>query len=225
NQRKKGNDIDNLWFAVENEMFDRWLNEEKKKLEILQIKNYLEAKRINPKNQSQILKTIRFWHPRIRYDKNEIERDVSICKKAKKNVKSEPQPINRILSSKSLPSSDEGNKECSEEDDMEIKFDLTIILTKLQREPTVKYTTTTNEGRLKVQLRVQKSINQQLQSKGGLGEAIILLNMDDSMESYSMDLEYDSFYHFWPFLTTRLVVDKTMISLEGAAIHHLVSLE
>ncbi|PKC01173.1 hypothetical protein RhiirA5_427127 [Rhizophagus irregularis] len=81
------------------------------------------------------------------------------------------------------------------------------------------------KDRLKAQLRAQKSINQQLQNKGGLGEAVIFLNMGDLMESYSMDLKYDGLYHSWPFLTTRLVVDKTMIPLAGVAIHHLVSLE
>ncbi|PKK76049.1 hypothetical protein RhiirC2_772955 [Rhizophagus irregularis] len=81
------------------------------------------------------------------------------------------------------------------------------------------------KDRLKVQLRARKSINQQLQNKGGLGEAVIFLNMGDLMESYSVDLKYDGLYHFWPFLTTRLVVDKTMIPLAGVAIHHLVSLE
>ncbi|KAG9304586.1 hypothetical protein G9A89_020150 [Geosiphon pyriformis] len=47
----------------------------------------------------------------------------------------------------------------------------------------------------------------------------------DLMESYSMDLKYDGLYRSWPFLTTRLVVDKTMLPLAGVAIHHLVSLE
>ncbi|CAG8674515.1 10004_t:CDS:2, partial [Paraglomus brasilianum] len=81
------------------------------------------------------------------------------------------------------------------------------------------------KDRLKAQSRARKSINQQLQSKGGPGKAVILLNMGDSMESYSMDLEYDGLYRSWPFLTTRLVVDKTMIPLAGVAIHHLISLE
>ena len=53
-------------------------------------------------------------------------------------MESDPQPINGMSSFESLPSSDEGNKERSEEDDMEIKFDLTIFSTELQREPTVK---------------------------------------------------------------------------------------
>ncbi|CAG8708403.1 505_t:CDS:2, partial [Ambispora leptoticha] len=69
---------------------------------------------------------------------NKIERDVLTRKKAKKNVKSYPQPINGMSSFESLPS-DEDNKEHSEEDDMEINFDLTIISTELQREPTVKW--------------------------------------------------------------------------------------
>ncbi|CAG8670495.1 613_t:CDS:2, partial [Paraglomus brasilianum] len=70
---------------------------------------------------------------------NEIEKDVPTRKKAKKSVESDPQPINGMSSFESLPSSDEGNKERSEEDDMEIKFDLTIFSTELQRELTVKW--------------------------------------------------------------------------------------
>ncbi|CAI2185074.1 9582_t:CDS:2 [Funneliformis geosporum] len=81
------------------------------------------------------------------------------------------------------------------------------------------------KDRLKVQLKARKSINQQLQSKGGPGEAVIFLNTGDLMESYTMDLKYDGLYRSWPFLTTRLIVDKTMIALAGVAIHHLVSLE
>ncbi|CAG8512111.1 19968_t:CDS:2 [Gigaspora rosea] len=98
------------------------------------------SKKDKPKNQLVISKTIRFWHLRMRILNegtklpapnkrgNEIEKTFL---HAKKSVKSEPQPINGMPSSESLPSSDEGNKECSEEDDMEIKFDLTIISTEL----------------------------------------------------------------------------------------------
>ncbi|CAI2194673.1 9706_t:CDS:2, partial [Funneliformis geosporum] len=72
------------------------------------------------------------------------------------------------------------------------------------------------KDRVKVQLRARKSVNQQLLSKGGPG---------DLMESYFMDLEYDGLYRSWPFLTTRLVIDKTTIPLAGVAIHHLLALE
>ncbi|CAG8648657.1 8785_t:CDS:2, partial [Ambispora leptoticha] len=73
------------------------------------------------------------------------------------------------------------------------------------------------KDRLKVQLRARKSINQQLQSKGGPGEAVILLNV--------IQWNLTLWISIIPFLTTRLVVDKTMIPLAGVAIHHLVSLE
>ncbi|CAI2193875.1 10375_t:CDS:2, partial [Funneliformis geosporum] len=70
------------------------------------------------------------------------------------------------------------------------------------------------KDRLKVKLKARKSINQQLQSKGGPGEAVIFLNMGDLMEPYSMDLKYDGLYRSWPFLTTRLVVDKACRSCD-----------
>ncbi|CAG8585572.1 14661_t:CDS:2 [Acaulospora colombiana] len=78
---------------------------------------------------------------------------------------------------------------------------------------------------LKVQLTARKSINQQLETKGGPGEAGIFLNMGDLMESFFMDLQYDGIYRSWPFLTTRLVIDKTTLPLAESAIGHLVALE
>jgi len=45
------------------------------------------------------------------------------------------------------------------------------------------------------------------------------------MESYFMDLKYDGLYHSWPFLTTRLVTDRTTIPLMEFAISHLMALE
>ncbi|CAG8703677.1 11527_t:CDS:2, partial [Dentiscutata heterogama] len=78
---------------------------------------------------------------------------------------------------------------------------------------------------LKVQLNARKSINLQLETKGGPGEAGTFLNMGDLMESFFMDLQYDGLYRSWPFLTTRLVIDKTTIPLAESAIGHLVALE
>ncbi|CAG8499140.1 12211_t:CDS:10 [Ambispora leptoticha] len=78
---------------------------------------------------------------------------------------------------------------------------------------------------LKVQLNARESINLQLETKGGPGEAGIFLNMGDLMESFFMDLQYDGLYRSWPFLTTRLVIDKTTIPLAESAIGHLVALE
>ncbi|CAI2185076.1 6896_t:CDS:2 [Funneliformis geosporum] len=66
---------------------------------------------------------------------NEIERDVSKRKKARKN---DLQPRNGRSSYESLLSYDKSNKE-HDEDDMEIKFDLTSFSTELQREPIVKH--------------------------------------------------------------------------------------
>ncbi|CAG8651982.1 9246_t:CDS:10, partial [Acaulospora morrowiae] len=78
---------------------------------------------------------------------------------------------------------------------------------------------------LKVQLKARKSINQQLQRKGGPGEAVILLNMGDLMQSYFMDLKYDGLYCSWSFLTTKMVIDKASIPLADFSIRHLVALE
>ncbi|RUS20972.1 hypothetical protein BC937DRAFT_93944 [Endogone sp. FLAS-F59071] len=78
---------------------------------------------------------------------------------------------------------------------------------------------------LKVQLRARKSINQQLQTKGGPGEAAMFINMGALMESFFMDLKYDGLYRSWPFLTTRLVIDKPAIPLAEFAISHLMALE
>lgn len=82
-----------------------------------------------------------------------------------------------------------------------------------------------NQDKLKVQLKARKSINQQLNTKRGPGEAGIFLNMGELMESFFMDLKYDGLYRSWPFLTTRLVTDKTTIPLAEFAISHLVALE
>ncbi|CAG8602653.1 7429_t:CDS:2, partial [Cetraspora pellucida] len=75
------------------------------------------------------------------------------------------------------------------------------------------------------QLKARKSINQQLQRKGGPGEAVMFLNIGNSMESFFMDLKCDGLYRSWPFLTTKLVVDKSTIPLAEFAISHLMALE
>ncbi|CAG8714722.1 15001_t:CDS:10 [Gigaspora margarita] len=79
--------------------------------------------------------------------------------------------------------------------------------------------------RLKVQLKARKSINQQLQRKGGPGEAVMFLSIGNSMESFFMDLKCDGLYRSWPFLTTKLVVDKSTIPLAEFAISHLMAFE
>ncbi|CAG8507266.1 7972_t:CDS:10, partial [Scutellospora calospora] len=81
------------------------------------------------------------------------------------------------------------------------------------------------KDRLKAHLKARKSINQQLEIKGGPGESVIFLNIGSSMESYFMDLKYDGLYRSWSFLTTKLVVDKNTIPLAEFAISHLVALE
>ncbi|GBC15880.2 hypothetical protein GLOIN_2v1140040 [Rhizophagus irregularis DAOM 181602=DAOM 197198] len=78
---------------------------------------------------------------------------------------------------------------------------------------------------VKAQLRARKSINMQLQGKGGLAEAGIFLNMGEWMESFFMDLQYDGLYRSWPFLTTKLAVEKASIPLIEFAINHVIALE
>ena len=45
------------------------------------------------------------------------------------------------------------------------------------------------------------------------------------MESFFMDLQFDGLYRSWTHLSTKLIVDKTMIPLADSAINHVVSLE
>ncbi|CAJ0833582.1 14340_t:CDS:10 [Entrophospora sp. SA101] len=81
------------------------------------------------------------------------------------------------------------------------------------------------KDRLKAQLKGRKSINQQLERKGGPGESAIFLNLGDSMESFIMDLKFDGLYRSWLFLKTKVVVDKSAIPLAEFAISHFVALE
>ncbi|CAG8644771.1 9999_t:CDS:2, partial [Paraglomus brasilianum] len=73
-----------------------------------------------------------------------------------------------------------------------------------------------SKDRLRVHFWGQKAINQQLQTKGGPG---------DLVESFFMDLKYDGIYCSWPFLMTKLVVDKCTIPLAELTISHFVALE
>ncbi|CAG8625731.1 10049_t:CDS:10, partial [Diversispora eburnea] len=81
------------------------------------------------------------------------------------------------------------------------------------------------KDKLKVQMRGRKSINQLLRTKGGPPETVLLINQGDLVESYVMDLKYDGLYRSWPFLTTRLVKDKTTIPLLESNIRHFMALE
>lgn len=78
---------------------------------------------------------------------------------------------------------------------------------------------------VKAQLRARKSINMQLQKKGGPAEAGIFLNMGEWMESFFMDLRYDGLYRSWMFLRIKLVVEKASLPLAEFAISHVIALE
>jgi hypothetical protein len=45
------------------------------------------------------------------------------------------------------------------------------------------------------------------------------------MEFSFVDLQYDGLYRSWPFLTTKLVIDKTTIPLAEFSISQLIALE
>jgi hypothetical protein len=45
------------------------------------------------------------------------------------------------------------------------------------------------------------------------------------MELFFMDLQYDGLYRYWPFLTTKLAVEKASTPLIEFAISHVIALE
>ncbi|CAG8514233.1 17434_t:CDS:10 [Cetraspora pellucida] len=78
---------------------------------------------------------------------------------------------------------------------------------------------------VKVHLRARKTINQQLTSKGGPGETVMLLNHGDIVQTYFMDLQFDGLYRSWPFLTTKLAIDEPSLPLVESNFAHFVALE
>ncbi|CAG8768741.1 9675_t:CDS:2 [Dentiscutata erythropus] len=76
----------------------------------------------------------------------------------------------------------------------------------------------------KIHLRAKKSINQQLNLKGGPGEAGLLMNMGDVVESFFMDFRF-GLYCSWPFHRTRLAIDKASMPLIESNFCHFVALE
>ncbi|CAI2189256.1 17994_t:CDS:2 [Funneliformis geosporum] len=78
---------------------------------------------------------------------------------------------------------------------------------------------------LKVQMEGRKSINQQLETKGGPSEVALLTNFGDLINSFIMDLKFDCLYRSWSFRTTRLVIDHTTIPLAEYSLSHLAALE
>nr|CAG8436542.1 3710_t:CDS:2 [Entrophospora candida] len=65
---------------------------------------------------------------------------------------------------------------------------------------------------VKAHLRAKKSLNQQLNLKGGPGEVGLFINTGDIVRSFFMDLKY-GFYCLWSFHTTKLAVDKASMPL------------
>ncbi|CAJ0756924.1 6338_t:CDS:2, partial [Entrophospora sp. SA101] len=70
----------------------------------------------------------------------------------------------------------------------------------------------------------KKSINQQLNSKGGPGEAGLLTNMGDEVKSFFMEFR-SGLYCSWSFLRTRLPIDKASMPLIESNFCHFVALE
>ncbi|CAI2191618.1 5176_t:CDS:2, partial [Funneliformis geosporum] len=77
----------------------------------------------------------------------------------------------------------------------------------------------------KVHLRSKKSINQLLNKKGGPNQSMFFLNMWDNLDSYFMDLQYDGIYRSWPWLSTKLVTEKSSFPLMVLTIYHLANME
>ncbi|RUP47255.1 hypothetical protein BC936DRAFT_145937 [Jimgerdemannia flammicorona] len=78
---------------------------------------------------------------------------------------------------------------------------------------------------IKVHLQTRKAINQQLSSRGGPGESVLLNNFGDVVQTYVMDLKHDGMYRSWPFLTSKLVIDQPSMPLIESSFSHFVSLE
>nr|CAG8467289.1 3427_t:CDS:2 [Entrophospora candida] len=77
---------------------------------------------------------------------------------------------------------------------------------------------------VRVHLRAKKSLNQQLNSKGGPGEVMLFTNMGDVVSSFSMDLS-KGLYCSWSFHTTKLTIDRASIPLVESTFSHFVALE
>ncbi|CAJ0760639.1 15157_t:CDS:2 [Entrophospora sp. SA101] len=60
---------------------------------------------------------------------------------------------------------------------------------------------------VRVHLRAKKSLNQQLNLKGGPGEVMLFTNMGDVISSFSMDLS-KGLCCSWSFHTTKLTIDR-----------------
>ncbi|CAG8699840.1 894_t:CDS:2, partial [Scutellospora calospora] len=78
---------------------------------------------------------------------------------------------------------------------------------------------------VKVNLRAKKSINQQLNIKGGPNKSVMFTNMGDIIESFLMDLSFDGIYSSWPFCKSKLVIDKASMPVIESTFCHFVLLE
>ncbi|RUP44408.1 hypothetical protein BC936DRAFT_149496 [Jimgerdemannia flammicorona] len=74
-------------------------------------------------------------------------------------------------------------------------------------------------------LKDYEAINQQLSSRGGPGESVLLNNFGDIVQTYVMDLKHDGMYRSWPFLTSKLVIDQPSMPLIESSFSHFVALE
>ncbi|CAG8800270.1 21929_t:CDS:10, partial [Cetraspora pellucida] len=78
---------------------------------------------------------------------------------------------------------------------------------------------------VKVNLRAKKSINQQLNLKGGPNKSVVFTNAGDVIESFIMDLSFDGIYSSWPFCKSRLVIDKASMPVIESTFCHFIALE
>jgi len=55
--------------------------------------------------------------------------------------------------------------------------------------------------------------------------AYVDFHLGDVVESFFMDLRFDGLYRTWPFLCTRLAIDKMSLSLVESTFCHFIALE
>ncbi|CAJ0906389.1 17728_t:CDS:2, partial [Entrophospora sp. SA101] len=70
-----------------------------------------------------------------------------------------------------------------------------------------------NKDFVKINTRAKHSINQLLSKKGGPNYTMFLSNMGDKIDSFFMTLNHNGIYQAWPWLNTKLVMDRSSFPL------------
>nr|CAG8449001.1 2834_t:CDS:2 [Entrophospora candida] len=87
-----------------------------------------------------------------------------------------------------------------------------------------------NKDFVKINTQAKHSINQLLSKKGGPNYTMFLSNMDislvgDKIDSFFMTLNHDGIYQAWPWLNTKLVMDRSSFPLMVLCMPHFSKLE